>query len=80
VTTGLLVGADGAWSRVRLLLSEAKPAYAGITYVETYLYDCDAHHKASADADGGGMMFAMAAGKGIMAHREPMAYCIRMWN
>ena len=69
--TELLVGADGAWSKVRPLLSEAKPAYAGITYVETYLYDSDARHKASAEAVGGGMMFAMAPGKGIMAHREP---------
>jgi 2-polyprenyl-6-methoxyphenol hydroxylase-like FAD-dependent oxidoreductase len=71
VTTELLVGADGAWSKVRPLLSEAKPMYAGITYVETYLYDCDTRHKASAEAVGGGMLFAMAPGKGIMAHREP---------
>ena len=71
VTTGLLVGADGAWSKVRPLLSDAKPAYAGITYVETYLYDSDAHHKASADAVGGGALFALSPGKGIMAHREP---------
>ena len=65
------MGADGAWSKVRPLLSEAKPVYAGITYVETYLYDCDARHKASAEVVGGGMMCAMAPGKGIMAHREP---------
>jgi 2-polyprenyl-6-methoxyphenol hydroxylase-like FAD-dependent oxidoreductase len=71
LTTELLVGADGAWSKVRPLLSDAKPMYAGITYVETYLYDCDTRHKASAEAVGGGMLFAMAPGKGIMAHREP---------
>jgi 2-polyprenyl-6-methoxyphenol hydroxylase-like FAD-dependent oxidoreductase len=71
VTTELLVGADGAWSKVRPLLSEAKPAYAGIIYVETYLYDSDARHKASAEAVGGGALFAMAPGKGITAHREP---------
>jgi len=71
VTTDLLVGADGAWSKVRPLLSDAKPVYAGMTYIETYLYDSDVRHQASAAAVGGGMLFAMAPGKGIMAHREP---------
>jgi 2-polyprenyl-6-methoxyphenol hydroxylase-like FAD-dependent oxidoreductase len=71
VTTALLVGADGAWSKVRPLLSDARPAYAGITYVETYLHDSDTHHKACADAVGGGSMFAISPGKGILAHREP---------
>jgi len=70
-TATLLVGADGAWSKVRPLLSDAKPEYAGITYVETYLYNSDVRHKASAEAVGGGSLFAMAPGKGIMAHREP---------
>ncbi len=71
VTTDLLVGADGAWSKVRPLLSGARPAYVGTTYVETYLLDCDTRHKASAKAVGSGSMFAPAQGKGIFAHREP---------
>jgi 2-polyprenyl-6-methoxyphenol hydroxylase-like FAD-dependent oxidoreductase len=70
VTTELLVGADGAWSRVRPLLSEAKPTYAGISFIEMYLFDGDTRHKASAEAVGGGALFALAPGKGIMAHRE----------
>lgn len=70
-TTDLLVGADGAWSKVRPLLSQEVPVYAGITYFETYLFDSDTRHKPSAEAVGGGMLFAMAPGKGIMAHREP---------
>lgn len=67
----LLVGADGAWSRVRPLLSDAKPAYTGILYVETWLTDSDVRHAASAAAVGNGAMFAVAPGRGIMAHREP---------
>ena len=71
VSTDLLVGADGAWSRVRPLLSEAKPAYVGTSFIETYLFDSDTRHKASAEAVGGGALFALTPGKGIAAHREP---------
>lgn len=71
VVIDLLVGADGAWSRVRPLLSTAKPAYVGLTYVETYLSDADVRHPASAKAVGHGSLFAVAPGKGILAHREP---------
>ncbi|RKG92356.1 FAD-dependent oxidoreductase [Corallococcus terminator] len=71
VTTRLLVGADGAWSRIRPLLSDAKPEYVGISFIETYLLDADTRHPASAKAVGGGAMLALAPGKGIQAHREP---------
>ena len=66
----LLVGADGAWSRVRPLLSGARPAYSGIAFIETYLFDSDRRHPASAHAVGAGALFALAPGKGIQAHRE----------
>src|SRR6201992_2691056 len=70
VTTSLLVGADGAWSRVRPLLSDARPEYTGITFVETYLRDVDQRHAAAAAAVGDGAMYALTPGKGITAHRE----------
>lgn len=71
VTTGLLVGADGAWSRVRPLLSDARPQYVGTSLIETYLFDADSRHPACARAVGDGSLFALAPGQGISAHREP---------
>ncbi|MGW1492532.1 FAD-dependent oxidoreductase [Streptomyces sp. NPDC002402] len=70
VTTGLLVGADGAWSRVRPLLSNAAPEYIGMSGVEICLFDADSRHPAGAKAVGGGSLFALAPGKGLLAHRE----------
>lgn len=71
VETDLLVGADGTWSRVRPLLSDAIPTYVGTSFVETYLLDSDTRHRPSADAVRGGSLMAVAPGKGIFAHREP---------
>ncbi|BCP53328.1 monooxygenase [Kaistia sp. 32K] len=71
VRTGLLVGADGAWSKVRPRLTAIQPDYIGTTFIETYLHDADEKHAASAEAVGGGALFALAPGKGIFAHREP---------
>ncbi len=70
VTSALLIGADGAWSKVRPLLSGARPDYAGITFIESYLLDADERHAAAAEAVGGGALFAFAPGQGIFAHRE----------
>jgi 2-polyprenyl-6-methoxyphenol hydroxylase-like FAD-dependent oxidoreductase len=70
VSTSLLVGADGAWSRIRPLLSEATPRYTGFTSIECFLYEADSRHPAAAQAVGIGSLFALAPGKGLLAHRE----------
>jgi 2-polyprenyl-6-methoxyphenol hydroxylase-like FAD-dependent oxidoreductase len=70
VATDVLVGADGAWSRVRPLLTDVTPEYTGASCVEIYLFDADTRHPAAAKAVGDGSMGAPAQGKVIMAHRE----------
>ena len=70
VESDLLVGADGAWSRVRPLLSDAVPDYAGMAFVETWLHDADVRHPAAAQVVGGGALYAGAPGQAIAAHRE----------
>ena len=69
-STELLVGADGAWSKVRPLLSDAKPEYAGQVFIESYLYDVDKRHPTAAKMVGSGAMSAPSPGQGIVAHRE----------
>ncbi|WNG84465.1 NAD(P)/FAD-dependent oxidoreductase [Mycobacterium sp. ITM-2016-00316] len=68
--TDLLVGADGAWSRIRPLVSDATPEYVGAVFVETYLHDVDARHPMVAGAVGGGAMYSLSPGQGVVAHRE----------
>ncbi|MFJ7146891.1 FAD-dependent oxidoreductase [Streptomyces sp. NPDC100445] len=70
ITTGLLVGADGAWSRVRPLLSNAKPRYTGVSFVETDLLDADTRHPRSTAVVGGGFLICLGDERGFLAHRE----------
>jgi 2-polyprenyl-6-methoxyphenol hydroxylase-like FAD-dependent oxidoreductase len=68
VTADLLIGADGAWSRVRPLLSDAFPEYVGITYFELHVTDAPATVPASAALVGTGSLFALSDNKSIGGH------------
>lgn len=64
----LLVGADGTWSKVRPLLSNAKPEYCGISYLELHLSDVEERDPDSAALVGPGVFFALSDNKALMAH------------
>ena len=70
VITNKLIGADGAWSKVRKLLTDVTPNYVGTTFIETYLHDVDNNYPETAKIVGKGAMYALAPGKGFVAHRE----------
>lgn len=70
INTTKLIGADGAWSKVRKLLTDITPNYVGTTFIETYLHDVDNKHPKTAEIVGEGAMYALSPGKGFVAHRE----------
>jgi 2-polyprenyl-6-methoxyphenol hydroxylase-like FAD-dependent oxidoreductase len=69
-TTQLLIGADGAWSRVRPLLTTDQPVYSGLSFVEIRVPRARAEHPRLADVVGDGMLFALDDERGFLAHRE----------
>jgi 2-polyprenyl-6-methoxyphenol hydroxylase-like FAD-dependent oxidoreductase len=64
----LLVGADGAWSKARHLLTAVEPAYCGITLVELQLTPTNPHHAAATATVGTGSLFALSDGKAMLGH------------
>lgn len=68
VVVDLLVGPDGAWSKVRRMLSPAMPTYCGVTLVELQLTAANPHHDAAATLVGTGSMFALSDGKAVLSH------------
>ncbi|MEU5209124.1 NAD(P)/FAD-dependent oxidoreductase [Streptomyces sp. NPDC020742] len=69
-TFDLVIGADGAWSRVRPLLSDATPHYSGVTFVEFGLDDVDNRHPELARLVGDGSMMAPFANRALIAQRN----------
>ncbi|WP_328458415.1 FAD-dependent oxidoreductase [Amycolatopsis sp. NBC_00438] len=63
----LVVGADGAWSRVRRALTGVRPEYSGVAFVEFGLDDADRRHAA---LTGQGTMVAKIDGNAIFAQRN----------
>jgi 2-polyprenyl-6-methoxyphenol hydroxylase-like FAD-dependent oxidoreductase len=66
----LVVGADGAWSRIRPAVSSATPHYTGVTTVETSLDDVDDRHPDLARLIGDGSVAVYGANRGIVAQRN----------
>jgi 2-polyprenyl-6-methoxyphenol hydroxylase-like FAD-dependent oxidoreductase len=67
----LVVGADGAWSRIRTLVSDVKPEYSGLTMIECYFdKDVATKHPQISELCARGSMFAFTKGQGLMTQRQ----------
>ncbi|HEX5114728.1 MAG TPA: NAD(P)/FAD-dependent oxidoreductase [Pseudonocardiaceae bacterium] len=69
-TYDLLVGADGAQSRVRALLTDARPAHIGQNVVELGIPDVDRTHPDLAAMVGRGNYWVLGDGKSLAAQRK----------
>ena len=64
-TAAIVIGADGAWSRIRPLLSSSKPLYTGVTFVDLTLPHFSAHPQLAAVLSKGSAM-VLGDSRGIL--------------
>ncbi|KAI5923490.1 hypothetical protein F4810DRAFT_208540 [Camillea tinctor] len=67
---GLVVGADGAWSRVRPMLTDAKPAYSGKTFIEARISLTNPLHATAARNLGPGTVAALGPLQQLVFQRQ----------
>jgi 2-polyprenyl-6-methoxyphenol hydroxylase-like FAD-dependent oxidoreductase len=70
VETDLVIGADGAFSRVRPAVSPAVPGYTGVSFLEAWFSDVEARHPGIAELVGGGSAAAADGERGMFAQRN----------
>ncbi|KAH8554018.1 hypothetical protein BGW37DRAFT_517767 [Umbelopsis sp. PMI_123] len=69
-TFDLVVGADGAWSKIRKLVSEANPIYTGVSMAEASLSNVDIDHPVASKLVGNGNYWALQNNKALMCQRN----------
>ncbi|KAL5341453.1 hypothetical protein BJX70DRAFT_406036 [Aspergillus crustosus] len=70
-TCDLVIGADGAWSRVRDLLTDTKPHYAGTQSITATITDITSRYPHLAEFVGQGSFSALGMRHGVMSQRGP---------
>ncbi|MEU8626934.1 NAD(P)/FAD-dependent oxidoreductase [Streptomyces sp. NPDC048669] len=66
----LVIGADGAFSRVRTAVSPATPHYTGVTFLEARFDDMDTAHPELSELVGKGSAHAADGERGLFAQRN----------
>ncbi|KAK0103330.1 hypothetical protein ONS95_005359 [Cadophora gregata] len=66
----LVVGADGAWSKVRRLITQATPKYSGKTFLESRISTSNPLYPTLASRVGPGMFLSIGSGQPIVTQRQ----------
>jgi len=66
----LVVGADGAWSKVRALVTDEKPFYSGITVLDLTAVEVIKNHQWLSEYAGAGSLFMFDDGRAIVCQRN----------
>ncbi|KAK7037929.1 FAD-dependent monooxygenase [Favolaschia claudopus] len=65
-----VVGADGAWSRVRPAISPAVPEYSGMIYIDNFIKDVQKKYPHLADFLKSGIALVLGDNKGLISQRN----------
>lgn len=70
-TYDFVVGADGAWSRVRRILSDVKPFYSGTQFLTVTARHVSVNYPHLMELHGSGTLMCLGGGNAILTHRGP---------
>ncbi|KAL7929324.1 hypothetical protein V8C35DRAFT_315722 [Trichoderma chlorosporum] len=66
----LVIGADGAWSKVRASITPAKPQYSGNHYIESRINPNSVYHPTMVSKVGAGTLMCLGSSKEIVTQRQ----------